>query len=295
MRYASISSIMNHKYVSLALSFLFFVAICSGCIVSAQPPVDVLLYTSDGDIGDPEDRYPAVALRNLGFDYTNVGSDANALISQLAAQSWTLVIIDEPSQWAHEAWDEVSDYVATGGLVLHSVYGMSNDPSHSLWTTLGVSYVENFYEPVDPIYQWAIGHPIFTTPNAIANPLTNFMNDWADDGDLVTAIGDGTAIAGNTTTPSVGGLLVVANGGRTVFNGFLWAEMDNDSDTDGKPDAVELIENEIMFVLQASGALSVGGEILPTNTLLLVAPYLLILVVATSSVVGILHKKRVAG
>lgn len=276
------------KMMSVVLFFTFAFSILLVIpMVGAQfNDVDILVFSSDTDLSVPN-RYPVQALDNLGFSYQYVGNDASSFLTFLTTQSWDLVVIDEPGSLSN-AWDQLNTYVMDGGCLIYSTYYMSYMDGHPLWAALGVAYVSSFNSPLD-VYQWDTAHPIFTTPNALPNPMDGFNDDWGDNGDIVSTVGDGTAIGGSTASPSADILLVVANGGKTVFNGFLLADMDGDADTDGTIDAIELWENEIMFVLQSCAA--VGGEILPINALRVIAPYLLILALVVGTT-GVLYKKR---
>lgn len=242
---------------------------------SLRASLKILVYSSDFDLAAP-DRYPVQALDNLGLPYTYVANDATAFLHLLTSYDWCMVVIDEPSN-TNDAWDALYDYVASGGCLIYSTWYMFDMPDHPLWAAMGVSFVNYFDLPKD-VYQWDTYHPIFNDPNPLPNPMTGFSNDWHIDGEIVSTVGDGTAIGGATPSPSADILLVVANGGKTVFNGFLFAEMDGDSDTDGKPDAVELIENEVMFVLgmcMPTPPTPVGGEIIPTDFLATTAPWII--------------------
>lgn len=226
---------------------------------------DILVYSSDWN-KDPGDTYPVVALNNLGLAYTYFYGDPDGFKAALTSKTWGLVIIDEPSD-INEAWDELVAYIAGGGRLIYSTWYMFDMPSHPIWAAMGVSYVTYFTVPKD-VYQWTPAHPVFNTPNLISNPMTGFSDEWSCDGEIVSTVGDGAAIGGSTATPSDQAMLVVAKGGRTIFNGFLWAEMNGDWDSDGKKDGVELIENEIVFTLYRS----VGGAVYTVNVSVLLKP-----------------------
>ena len=208
----------------------------------------VLVYTDDYVVS-PSERYPIVALDNLGITYTHYSDDPYGFVNALRTQHWDLVIVSHNNYYIFgNNWDELEEYVLNGGLLVLSTFDI--DGSHSepttLWSTLGVEWSSDMYYP-EPVYRWIPTHPIFTTPNTVGD-LVSCIEGYCDDGDHVRAT-TGIPIAGFTSSPTTGyAAIVVGNGGRTVLMSFLVSEFRYDEDGDGKLDAVELWENAIAFV-----------------------------------------------
>jgi thermitase len=217
-------------------------------IVSEFVIENVLVYTDDYAVA-PFERYPIVALDNLGITYTHYADDPSGFHTALTTQLWDLVIVSHNNYYAFgNNWEELEEYVLNGGLLVLSTFDI--DGSHSepttLWSTLGVQWTSDMPYP-EPVYRWVPTHPIFTFPNTVGD-LTSYVEGYSDDGDHVTAT-TGIPIAGFTTSPTTGyAAIVVGNGGRAVLMSFLVSEFRYDEDGDGKLDTVELWENAIAFV-----------------------------------------------
>jgi thermitase len=209
---------------------------------------NVLVYTDDYAVA-PSERYPIVALDNLGINYTHYSDDPYGFVTALTTQPWDLVIVSHNNYYAFgNNWEELEEYVLEGGLLILSTFDIdgSHSESTTLWSTLGVQWSSDMPYP-EPVYRWMPTHPIFTFPNAIGD-LTSYEDGYYDDGDHVTAT-TGIPIAGFTTSPTTGyAAIVVGNGGRTVLMSFLVCEFRYDEDADGKLDVVELWENAIASV-----------------------------------------------
>ncbi|MCK4481729.1 S8 family serine peptidase [Candidatus Bathyarchaeota archaeon] len=209
---------------------------------------NVLVYTDDYDVA-PFERYPIVALDNLGITYTHYADDPSGFRTALTTQFWDLVIISHNNYYAFgNNWEELEEYVLDGGLLVLSTFDIdgSHSESTTLWSTLGAQWTSDMPYP-EPVYRWTPTHPIFTIPNEVGD-LTSYIEGYIDDGDHVTAT-SGIPIAGFTTSPATGyAAIVVGNGGRTVLISFAVCEFRYDEDADGKLDTVELWENAIAFL-----------------------------------------------
>ena len=222
--------------------------------------LQVLVYTDDVDL-DPSQRYPVVALDNLGMSYVHYADDYNGFRTALLSQTWDLVVASHNNYYEFgDNWTELEQYVLGGGrlvLTTFDIDGSDSEPT-TLWAALGVEYRADMFAP-EPVYRWEPAHPIFTTPNAIGD-LTLFTDGYIDHGDHVAVI-TGTALAGFTPTPTPDcASIVEGNGGKTLLMSFLLCEFRSDEDTDGKLDAVELWENAISHVTGPQLALYAGGS-----------------------------------
>jgi len=177
------------------------------------------------------------ALDSLGLAYTQAGSgNFNTL---LTGATWDLVVLDIPSNEPDGGYGDLISYIGGGGRAIMSFWWLQEYPG--LAAAFGVTQVSSFSSPQD-VYRWDAAHPIFTHPNAVGD-LTSWTDNWADDGDKLALGADlsAFAVAGFTVAPAVGeGAIIVGNQGRTIYNGFLFDELDN---------AVPLIQNEILFAL----------------------------------------------
>jgi len=183
------------------------------------------------------------ALTALGLTYTVGGaSNFNTL---LEGSSWNLIIVDCPS--TVPSWGSLINYVNGGGRAIMSFWDLDNnggggDPN--LPGAFDVSVVSDFYSPKD-VYRWDISHAIFNNPNAVGD-LTGWSDEWADDGDLLSALSGAQALAGFTASPDPNSAaIVLGNSARTIYNGFLFDELND-------PLGQKIIENEITLLLSAS-------------------------------------------
>lgn len=202
---------------------------------------------------DNTDNHRAqAAVTSLSLPYTIGGeSTFNALLS---GASWDLVVVDCPSNYP-PSWTPLIDYIGGGGKAIMSFWWLQNEPA--LATAFDVSVSSSFDTP-QTVYRWDTSHPIFTTPNPVGD-LTSWTNNWADDGDELTVLAAGTALGGFASSPTAGrAAIVLANSGCTIYNGFLFDELNDPAGTD-------LIANEVQYlltggtVIPAPGAIVLGG------------------------------------
>lgn len=175
------------------------------------------------------------AATSLGLTFTvgNV-SDFNTL---LTTGTWDLVVVDAPSSFPSLV--PLINYINNGGAVIMSFWNLNNEPA--LATAFDVSVSSSISTP-QTVYRWDTTHPIFNSPNLLGD-LASFSDLWGDNGDRLTVLGGGMGIAGFTASPTVGqAAIVIGNNGRTIYNGFLFDDLNN-------PAGTELIENQIQFIL----------------------------------------------
>ena len=154
-----------------------------------------------------------------------------------------------------------------GGRCLISTFDidLSDSSPTTLFSSLGITLNAGLEVP-QSIYRWDAGHPIWNVPEAVPD-FTAMEDNYWDDGDRVFA--STGAVGGFTMTPTAGEVAIIAaGGGVAVVNSFLVVDNNSDLDFDGKPDAVELFTNEIVFLI--------GGGPMPQK-LRLIPPHLLLL------------------
>ena len=201
---------------------------------------DVLLYDRNST-----KAYARTALSDLGVPYTL--ATTTSFESDLASGRYEVVVIDMPSTVPSGSWDKaIATYLSGGGRVVMGFWAFQS--YSSLNTAFDASSASSLTRP-KAVYAWDTGHRLFTLPNAISQ-LPTATDSWADDGDLLTVGSSGTAVGGYATTATSGeAAIVLANSGRSIFNGFLFDSYRADDDGDGTADVVELLGNEIQYLL----------------------------------------------
>lgn len=197
------------------------------------------------------------ALNNLGPEYAYKATmDEDYFLDRLQnGGPWDLIIIDEYSDCLNATLiTELGNYIAGGGKVIIDFFGWSTGEcgqSGPLPALFDATYASEYSAPTN-LYRWTVSHPIFTTPNAVPDFTNTFCDSCARDGAKFDPTGGGTSIAGYVVSPQTAGEhgLIIGNGGRTILNGEVMSVLCGDRDGDGKPDAVELIENEVLFLLE---------------------------------------------
>ncbi len=193
------------------------------------------------------------ALNNLGLPHTLVTTQEAFADALVDGTSWDLVIHNSYNWYSTpaptpETLNDLKLYVEGGGNLIFADWWMYQYPSHPLLTTLGIDFQYEFQTPRsftadDPT------HTMFTTPNSIS-VLNWSHNQWRRDGEIVSILPGATQLA-EFNGGDVGEAAIVYNnsfGGRSIFNAFQAVNFNNDDDSDGKFDIVELIENQIEFL-----------------------------------------------
>jgi MYXO-CTERM domain-containing protein len=107
-----------------------------------------------------------------------------------------------------------------------------------------------------PLYRWSASHAIFTTPNSVPNIVSGITDVWGTNGPYMTAYGGAIELGGGTVSSTPGmAMIVLGNSGRTIFNGFVFDDYGSaDNDADGVNDCLELIQNEVRYLLPPADA-----------------------------------------
>lgn len=199
------------------------------------------------------------ALNGLGpaFAY-KATMDSSYFVDRLVnGGPWDLVIVDEySSPLGFDFLTALTAYLAGGGRAIICHW----DWDGALSDLFGVSLIEHYDSP-QALYRWDPAHPIFTSPNTVPDFVAPFCDDCNSDGAKFALAVGATSIAGYVVSPQTAGEhgLIVANGNRTILNGPVFDVLCGDRDSDGMPDAVELIQNEVLFVLPTYTNLYVVG------------------------------------
>ena len=232
-------------------------------------PQKILVYADDFH-RSPGDHYIDRALQHLGLGYTAYYNDPDGFGVALLSGEWDLVVVDHNSYYAlGNWWSEIERVVQAGGRVLISTFDIdgSNSEPTTLWSTLGLAPHGDLFQAT-PVHWWDRDHLLFNSPESVPDFLS-MSNDYLDQGDRVEASSPASAKAGFTVAaaPNQGGI-TIAGSGKAIVNSFLVVENDSDRDADGMPDAVELLTNEIVFLLRSwlqvdphSGTVPPGGRV----------------------------------
>ncbi len=220
----------------------------------------VLIYVEDYPGSDPNDNIykgpVATALNDLGINFylTYTGQYLNL---SLAEKTWSLVIVESNNVPIQQYFDDIINYLKNGGrLIIRSwqVYASTTDP---LWQYLG--YTPNGTRISDPdgppdVNIWNPTHPIFNNPVSYgASNLSTSLNPFNTDFCYVTLHNNATAIAGIGTTANITkGAIILSVNGRAITNTIALTEYYDDIDDSTYPDALEIWENEIAFMLYQS-------------------------------------------
>ncbi len=188
----------------------------------------------------PNRRVARRAAERVGETPALARTDA-VFVEELATCDFDMVIVDPPCcGLSTDVETALASYVAGGGRVLFSYWDLDSSPSFQ--STFGVSGTTDISAP-QPVFHWSLGHPIFTAPNFVSNPISTAEDSfWFDNGDLMTVAPGATGLGGFTASTTVGqAAIILDNGNRTIINGFDYDSMD-DCDT------VDLLENQLVFL-----------------------------------------------
>jgi len=197
--------------------------------------------------------FASPALVNLGYENVTWLDDSDAFEFATRTGVWDLIIVENYADFLSEGfYDALYDYHNTQGRILFCSWELNDHKDEPFVTNaMNVSVGANYADPL-PVYVWD-PTPLFTTPNTVPN-LTSFINPCITDGARVNTT-EGTAVAGYTVSAQPDeAALVINQTGRIILNTFTPGIVDQDSNTNGKNDMIELYENEIYLLNGASGA-----------------------------------------
>jgi len=202
----------------------------------------VLLY----DNGDPALHVAKEALNRLNLGFTTCNDDT--LDTELASQAWNLAVVDCPNYKPSFGWDGLISYINSGGYALLSTWNLTGEPA--LCAAFDATAVEDVSAPAT-IYDWNVGPPFFDFTESVPSPLSGWQDVyWLSNRTRLDATAEGLAVAGFAATPTANeAAIVFGNSFRTMLNGFLWDDRDQDADGDGIQDVVELVMNQILLIL----------------------------------------------
>ncbi len=251
---------------------------------------EVLLYVDEPDSSNYYVTPVSNALNELGINFY-LTFESDYLNSSFNLYDWELVIVDNP--WyllGSITLTTLENYVEDGGRFIMSTYTVSSNPTHPLWARLGFAYDQG--QPGgSSVYIWDLTHAIFNLPVDYGVSRFDPYKDYGDEGDLLTVFPNATALAGYTVSESADNAnIVLGNGGKTLFNGYLIDQFTGDFDNSAYADNFELWINEISFMWAQIEAESISDDVIPGYDMYIV----LFTVVFSVGVISIitLRKKR---
>lgn len=161
------------------------------------------------------------ALDNLGVSYTTIqaGSSAITLAGALQSGNYAFVLIEAYSaSMAGTDSAALVNYISSGGRAVVNYWDM--DADSALQAALGVGVSGQDVTVPQTISIWDFNHPAVANVISALVPQGDFT--WNDNGDSFTLLSGSVALAGYAPSPQDGSAaIVLANGGRTIVNGFL--------------------------------------------------------------------------
>ncbi len=177
--------------------------------------------------------------------------------SLIAAGGWHLVVMDLPSNRPTDPdWHlEVALAIDDGACAIQTAWHSEDAAALASAFEVAVGAEHNAI----PFYVWN-ADPLFSSPQSVPATMAVADDAWGSNGLFLDPVGGAYAAAGFVAAPAAGqAAIVVGNGGRTIFNGFLFDDFSPaDADVDALQDIEELIENEVRQTLAAGCASNRG-------------------------------------
>ncbi len=209
---------------------------------------EVLLYVDELDSPNYYRTPVSNALNELGINFYLTFNDDYMNLS-LNLYDWELVIVDNPwKPFGPSTLTTINDYVKDGGRLIMSTFRVNYYITHPLWARLGFAY-DALQPDSSSLYIWDAAHSIFNIPVDYGAPRFDPIRDYGDEGDLLRVYPNATSLAGYTASETENNTnLVLGNGGKTLFNGYLIDQFTGDLDDSTYADNFELWVNEISFM-----------------------------------------------
>lgn len=178
-----------------------------------------VLFYADHAVQAQTPHYGAQALTQLNIPYTTLlQGEATTLATALGTGGYSFVLV-EAYNLSLSSTDSAAlvNFIAGGGRAIVGYWTINGDTA--LQTALGVSVSTSINTP-ETITVWETGHAAMGGVGATLIPIGDPW--WGDNGDKFTLLSGSVALAGYASTPTAGqAAIVLANGGRTIVNGFL--------------------------------------------------------------------------
>jgi hypothetical protein len=208
---------------------------------------DVLLHVDNLDISSPWDAPAVDALNDLGIKFYLTFQESYMNLS-LHDQQWSLVVLDSCWPGIGLYLDEVSSYLDGGGDLIVSWHQVDTFDGNPLFAKIGFDFANDLPDKV-PFYIWEPDHPVFNYPNDYGALNFTSVDDYGDEGDLLTVYANATALGGYTDTNLPGNATTVLGfNEQVIWNSYLIDQLSGDYDDSTYPDSFELWQNEIAFL-----------------------------------------------
>ncbi len=258
---------------------------------------EILVFVYEHSSPDPNDniyRSPiATALNDLGCPFY-MTFDETYLNLSLTDTSYKLVIIDNVMNYIMDTVGvTLLEFLKSGGYLILNTWEYRTATYNYLWDYLGFSYAGNYFNVPQTINIWDTNHPIFKTPADYgATTIETSLNFAGTDYTNLTLHSNATGIAGLTSSAnsSTAAIILGANG-RAITNAMHLTEYYDDTDDSTYPDALEIWENEIAYMVDLMTPVITPGGGIPgfeIGTFLLVT----FSTIGVISVISIMKKKN---
>ena len=219
---------------------------------------EVLIYIDDVPGSDPNDNFykgpVATALNDLKIPFYLTFTGAYFNLS-LGTETWKLAILENNYEPTSSYFPDILNYLDSGGMLIIRTWHMFQTTTDPLWQYLGYTPNGTRILTSPPVVNiWNTSHRIFNNPVYYnANNLTTSLNPFNTDFCYVELHTNATAIAGLGTTANITkGAIILSNNGRAISNTMALTEYYDDTDDSTYPDALEIWENEIAFMMYQS-------------------------------------------
>lgn len=238
--------LLGHNQIASVNNFEFGVNVANW-LSAATADVLLLVYNLSPTLTNIYRSSAADALNDLDISFYLTYTH-NYMNLSIYSQQWSLVILDSAWPGLQLYFDDISSYLDTGGDLILSWYRVGTFQTESLYAKIGFEYSDDLPDKA-PFHIWNTGHGIFNYPNNYEALNFTALDDYGDEGDLLTVYPNATALAGYTETGQPGNATIVLGfGGHALYNGYLIDQLSGDLDDSTYVDNFELWENEIAFM-----------------------------------------------
>ena len=183
-------------------------------------------------------------LQHLGLQST-YRTESAPFEADLASGLFDVAIVNSTNADISHLATEIRTFLLEGGRVLMFLYNIDGRRANGLWQTMGANYEADIETPPAAIEILEPSHPIFVTPHLIGTITAGGGDPVGDNGDFLRQLSRGMGLARGAGFTDDEHLLIVARrDGRSILNAFL------PGDYLGDPDMVNLLENEVIFVVE---------------------------------------------
>ncbi len=200
----------------------------------------VLLFTDEQTIGMD-------ALEFLGYGYYVVNTTAD-FVSRLSIEEFKATVITVNDGISPAALGALQNFISLGGKAVLVCPNLDAVSGHAIWGDLGVSVFADLGSTPSALTWDLPEHPIFRTPFNVPPSVETVAGSFADYGDGLMAI-SAVSAASFDEIPYPGNSAITLAGESAIFiNSFVMSD-ELDSDADGWTDGMELLTNQIYYVV----------------------------------------------